>query len=187
MVKAMNSDFQRETSDDAPGSWLTALQAKADTGDADAQFGLGLHHGNAVGDGLNFVQAAQWYRKAADQDHALAQYNLGVMFARGQGMPQNDATSADWMRRAAEGGDAAAQYHLGGRHHRTSLNAVQPEAMEARIEAFKWFHHAAEQGYGESLTARERIAITMTRAEVDEANRRAAAFVVRKPSNPALQ
>ena len=187
MVETMNSYFQRDASDAPPESWLPDLQAKAHSGDADAQFSLGLHHGVAVGDALDFVESAQWYRKAADQDHTLAQYNLGVMFARGQGMPQNDHLSAHWMRKAAEGGDAAAQHNLGGRHHRASLNGSQTDATESRIEAFRWFQHAAAQGYGDSVTAWERITITMTRAEVDEGNRRAAAFVVRKPTNPALQ
>jgi len=180
----VDSYFHRKPSADAPGSGLTALQAKADHGDADAQFSLGLRYSNAEGNDLDFVQAAQWYRKAADQDHALAQFNLGVMFTRGQGMPQDDATGADWMRKAAEGGDAGGQYHLGMRCHRASVNTMRPDAMESRIEAYKWFHLASVQGYGESLTARQRVTIAMTRAEVDEGNRRAVAFTVRKPSNP---
>jgi TPR repeat protein len=180
MIMIMDSSLHRESSA-APGSGWAALQTKADQGDADAQFSLGLHFSSAGGDAPDFAQAAQWYRKAADQDHTLAQYNLGVMFARGQGMPQNDAVSADWMRKAAEGGDAGGQYHLGVRHHRASVNTLRSDAKESRIEAYKWLHLAATQGYGDSLIARQRVTITMTRAEVDEGNRRAAGFIVRKP------
>ena len=34
----------------------------------------------------DYVQAADWYRKAAEQDAAEAQYRLGQMLAIGQGM-----------------------------------------------------------------------------------------------------
>lgn len=186
MFRIMNSFSHRKPSTAAPESRLTAIQAKADQGDADAQFSLGLHHGSATGDAQNFVQAAQWYRKAADQDHALAQFNLGVMFARGQGMPQDEATEACWMRKAAEGGDAGGQHNVGLRYHRDSVDTLCRDAMECRIEAYKWLHLAAAQGYGDSLTACQRVTITMTRAEVDEGNRRAAAFIVRQPANAPM-
>lgn len=183
MVRMMDNYFQRKTSA-AAASDLVALEAKANQGDADAQFRLGLRYGNAVGDDLDLPRAAQWYRKAADQNHALAQYNLGVMFARGQGMPQDDATAAGWMHRAAEGGDAGGQYHFGLRCHRASVNTLRSDATECRIEAYKWLYLASVQGYGDSLTACQRVTMTMSRAEVDEGNRRAAAFVVRKPTLP---
>jgi hypothetical protein len=36
------------------------------------------------------VEAARWYRKAADQGHAQAQNNLGTMFEQGRGVAQSD-------------------------------------------------------------------------------------------------
>jgi hypothetical protein len=36
------------------------------------------------------VEAARWYRKAADQGDAGAQYNLGLMFDQGRGVAQSD-------------------------------------------------------------------------------------------------
>ncbi|MBI5387686.1 MAG: sel1 repeat family protein [Verrucomicrobia bacterium] len=186
MVKSMETSSDRRWSANSPESGLTALQTRADRGDADAQFSLGLHFGSAPGEALDFPQAAQWYRKAADQDHALAQYNLGVMFTRGQGVPQDDATAGVWMRKAAEGGDAGGQYSLGTRHHRASVDTLRVDATESRIEAYKWFHLAAAQGYGDSIVACQRVTLTMTRAEVLEGNRRAAAFVAREPINSQM-
>jgi len=183
MVRSMDSFFHRRSSASARESDLAAVRAKADLGDADAQFGLGLRYGNAVGDALDFVQAAWWYRKAADQDYPLAQYNLGVMFARGQGVPQDRAVSAGWIRKAAEGGDAGGQYDLGVLCHRASVDPLQAGNVESRIEAYKWFHLAAAQGYRGSAAAWERLTITMTRIEIAEGNRRAAAFVARKPAH----
>lgn len=157
----------------APKPDLQGTLNKAELGDADAQFGLGLKYGNSLGDSLDFEQAAQWYRKAAAQNHALAQFNLGVMYAKGQGVPLDDAESARWLKKAADLGDAGAQFSLGMRCHRDSVGGNQ-NAMESRIEAYKWYHLAAEQGYRGSIAARETLTFTMTHAEVAEACHRAA-------------
>ena len=182
----MNRPVQPESSANTQESGLAKLQTKADQGDADAQFGLGLHYA-ARGDAPDLVQSAQWYRKAADQDHALAQYNLAVMFAWGQGVPQDDAEAADWIRKAAEGGDAGGQYKLGVRCHRASVDPLRPGADESRIEAYKWLHLAAAQGYRDSTLACQRVTVGMSRAEVHEGKRRAVAFAVRKPASLQAQ
>jgi TPR repeat protein len=168
----------------APEPDLKTTLAKAGQGDADAQFGLGLKYSTATGEGIaqDFVQAAQWYHKAADQNHALAQFNLSVMFASGQGVPQNDTTALMWTRKAAEGGDAGAQFRLGSRYHRTSMDRLQMDSAECRIEAYKWFHLASAQGYKGSAAACERVALCMTREEVADGNQRTAAFVARRPA-----
>src|SRR5690348_10181325 len=43
----------------------------------------------ARGDGVprDFNRAAEWCRKAADQDDALAQYTLGNIYSIGRGLP----------------------------------------------------------------------------------------------------
>jgi uncharacterized protein len=184
MVGGVDNSVHEGLSDSGRGAGWTELRAKADQGDAEAQFDLGLHYGTGEGERLDFIRAAQWYRKAADQGHLLAQYNLGVMLARGQGMPRDDAGAAEWTRKAAEGGDAGGQYALGVRCHRASVDPLLSGAGEFRIEAYKWFHLAAAQGYGDSTLACDRVNYAMSPAEVDEGNRRAAAFIARKPLAP---
>jgi TPR repeat protein len=56
----------------------------------------------------------------------------------------------------------------------------QMDCVESRIEAYKWFHLAAAQGYKGSAAACERVTLGMTREEVTDGNQRAAAFEVRK-------
>ena len=71
----------------------------ADYENAEVQFGMGLKFASGKGVVLNYVQAAEWYRKAAEQNHSLAQFNLGMMFAHGQGvagMPSNPGCG--WAR-----------------------------------------------------------------------------------------
>ena len=165
------------------GAGVRSTQAAAEGGDAEAQFAMGIHcssSGTAVPGQLD--QAAHWYRKAADQNHALAQFNLGLMFALGQGRPPDDATAVHWIRRSAEGGDAGAQFNLGSRYHRHSVGADPMDHTESRIEAYKWYHLAAGQGYDGSALQCERLALGMTRAEVTDGNQRVAAFLIRPVS-----
>jgi TPR repeat protein len=61
----------------------------------------------------NDAEAANWYRKAAEQGHVHAQVLLGVMYGKGQGVAQDYAEAVNWCRKAAEQGDANAQYNLG--------------------------------------------------------------------------
>ena len=58
-------------------------------------------------------QAANWFRKPAEQGYASAQYNLGVAYGQGEGVPKDFVEAIFWYRKAAEQGDADAQYNLG--------------------------------------------------------------------------
>ena len=161
-----------------------ATKVRADDGDADAQFSLGLKYATSEGESQDYSQAVQWYLKAADQSHALAQFNLAQMYAAGHGVPRDDGQALTWFQKAAQQGDAGAQHHLGMRHHRASVAGLPGDALESRIEAFKWFHLEAVQGYKGSATACERVTRDMTREDVADGNRRAAIFVAEKPIQP---
>src|SRR5437660_464726 len=59
------------------------LIARAEQGDAVAQYGLGVMYELGRSMLKDVTQAAVWYRKSADQGLARAQYYLGVMYANG--------------------------------------------------------------------------------------------------------
>ena len=160
---------------------LESTRIKAEGGDAEAQFALGLKF-SMEGKARDFSQAAEWYKKAADQDHRLAQFNLSVMLAGGQGVPRNDALALVWIRKAAEGGDAGAQFQLGSRYHRSSVGEMTQDLVECRVEAYKWLNLAANQGYHGSDAARERVTLSMSREEVNDGDNRVATFVVQAPA-----
>src|SRR5438552_13377069 len=166
---------------------LTAARAKADQGDADAQFALGVNYGSAEGNLQDLVQAAQWYRKAADQNHSLAQFNLGLMYTKGEGVPQDEAAAVSWMRKAADQGDAGAQFNLGMRYHRASVWGLQLDSLESKVEAYKWLQLAAAQGYKGSAEACERMTLGMTIEEVAKGSQGVAAFVAGKPADPKTE
>ena len=59
---------------------------------------------NGEGVDEDFVLAAQWYRKAADQGCGIAQYNLGVCYHNGQGVCQSLDQAKEWYYEAAKQG-----------------------------------------------------------------------------------
>ena len=148
----------------------------AGQGDAEAQFNLGVRFARE-GATQDYGQAMLWYQKAADQSHSLAQFNLAIMYAEGQGVPRDEAQSRVWMQRSADLGDAGAQHNMGNYLHRASLKGLPEEAPESRIQAYKWLQLAAAQGYKGSAAASGYVTLNMTRQDVAEASRRAAAFV----------
>jgi len=167
-------------------SRLAAARSAVDYVDAEAQFGMGVQFATGAGAAQDYAQAADWYRKAAEQNHGLAQFNLGTMYARGQGVVRDDAQSAVWFGRAARLGDAGGQYHMGRNCQRASMEGLPAEAPEARIEAYKWFQLSAAQGYLDSEGAYAPLTVKMTREDVAEANQRVASFVAVSASKPLL-
>lgn len=66
------------------------------------------------GDGtkIDYIEAKNWFLKAAEQGQAKAQFNLGVLYFNGQGVKQDYFKAAEWHQKAAEQGYADAQYNL---------------------------------------------------------------------------
>ena len=94
----------------------------------------------------NSVEAAKWYRRAAEQEIPGAQLNLALLYANGDGVTVNAAEAAHWCRRAAENGLADAQNQLG-------LMYLQGAGLPAdEIEALAWFVVAALAGNREAAT-----------------------------------
>ncbi len=54
---------------------------------------------------LNFIKAAKWYRKAAEQGHAVAQRSLGRKYEYGQGVPQDNVLAHMWFSLSAANRD----------------------------------------------------------------------------------
>jgi len=91
---------------------LTALQAKAQAGDAEAQFQLGEAYRAGKGVPADAEAAIMWYRRATALGHIRASEELGfALFAHGdrrEAMP--------YIEKAAARGEARAFYLLGTAH-----------------------------------------------------------------------
>ena len=55
----------------------------------------------------DFVEAAAWFRQAAEQGDADAQYSLGVMYVNGEGVPQDFGEAYKWFNLATTYADAS--------------------------------------------------------------------------------
>ena len=98
-------------------SLFSELKARAEKGDAKAQYNLGLMYEKGQRVTQDYAQAIKWYRKAAGQGYAQAQNNFGEMYRLGQGVTQNYNKAVKWYRKAAKQGYALAQYNLGLMNH----------------------------------------------------------------------
>ena len=125
-----------------PDDAITDLLARAEQGDADAQFELGFMYTTGEGVPQDDVEAVRWYRLAAEEGLASAQYNLGLTYRYGgEGVPEDDAEAVRWFRLAADQGHALAQFNLG------VMYATGEGVPQDDVEAVRWSRLAAEQGY----------------------------------------
>jgi len=124
-TERMNELIQQAASKDHPDAlWLTAtrltdwetspaferlLLRAGQLGSVNAQRSLGVAY--ATGDWIgprNLVEAARWYRMAAEKGHAASQYDLGFMILLGEGEPKSIDEGLKWLKRAGEQGEPSA-------------------------------------------------------------------------------
>lgn len=88
------------------------VRRKADSGQAWAQFNVGLMYENGWVVQRDLDRAITWYRKSADQGYGAAFNNLGVLYEQGNGVQRDRAKSVAFLRRAARQGNAIARENL---------------------------------------------------------------------------
>ena len=82
--------------DDSFGSLLS----KAESGEADSQFKVaGIYESGSDDVPQNLIEAARWYRMAAEQNHSQSQYNLGMMYQSGHGVGEDANEANKWFDR----------------------------------------------------------------------------------------
>jgi TPR repeat protein len=124
-------------------SFLTAKE-KAEQGDKDAQYQLGLAYKTGEGVTQDYSNALKWFQKAAEQGYAGAQHNMGAMYYNGWGISQDYSKAFYWASKAAKQGYAGAQYFMG------VLYFIGEGLIQDYPNALKWFKKAAEQGHTEA-------------------------------------
>jgi len=130
------------------------LKQGAESGDAAAQYHFGLLHANGKGEGaaLNYVLAASWILKAANQGLPEAQSTLGWLYASGYGVDQSNEIAGQWYIKAAEGGLAKDQYMVASMY-RWGRNGVEKDYAKA----LEWYQRAAAQGHAGAQAALGRL------------------------------
>src|SRR6267378_2026712 len=140
--------------------------AKAQHGDAGAQFWLGAGYEQGWFGKTDFQEALKWLRKAAAHGDPDAQNTLGQMYEDGEGVPQNYVLAAKWYRKAAE--------HVpdlgGAGQGRNNLGLLYMDGLgvpKDYIQAYMWFsltNFETNLSYSKAQ---------MTRAQILEAERMA--------------
>jgi TPR repeat protein len=188
-----DSDMFPETKQyDGMAKVLFLYGKAAAQGDSDAEYGLANLY--AVGtrelvwngqqfkiryqspSGADIADAANLYRKAAEQGHAAAQFALGEMYYNGKGVPLSYSEALKWHQKAAEQGFMGSQIALG------DIYANGDGVKRDKVQAYMWFNLAAAQGSANALQSRDRIAGAMTRGDVLKAQQLANAWQSKRTS-----
>lgn len=173
---------------------LAELTAKAQSGDAESQFKLGViyqqkHDDNGA---LNWFQqaaekghvgaqnslgvllvttrqdyagAAQWFQKAADQGDAGAELNLGIIHLNGLGVKQDATAAAALFQKSAAQGSAQAEFILG------KLYEQGQGVKQDYVEAYKWLKLSQLQGYPEAEKEAGACSLLMTKEQIESAEK----------------
>jgi TPR repeat protein len=113
-----------------------------------------------------FAQAFSIWWQAAHAGDAKSQASLGFMYYSGKGVQRDDQQSLFWFRRAADAGQPTAQFFLGMQYF---YGRGVPRDL---AQAYSWCDIALANGYSQSLSCREAVALKMS----SEDQRRAAAL-----------
>jgi hypothetical protein len=135
----------------------------AERGLPEAQNALGSLYITGKGVPQNYLKATKWYRKAAKQGLAEAQVNLGSAYGSGDGVSQDYQQAVKWYRKAAEQGLAEAQVLLGFKYY------FGEGVPRDKVKAHAWMNLATSSGNPDFAKTRDRLATTMTRKQITEA------------------
>jgi hypothetical protein len=120
-------------------------------------------YANGQGVQQDYREAANWYRKAAEQGNPTAQNNLGVKYFNGQGVQQDYKEAAMWYRKAAEQGNASAQSNLG-------LMYINGQGVPYDlVQAHKWLNLASGAGEQSAMEGKREIEASMTQKQIENA------------------
>jgi TPR repeat protein len=106
-----------------------ATKAKAETGDAQAQYNLAECYANGQDVAKDEIEALKWFRKAAEQNYAPAQCELANCYYYGLTVAQGYAEAVKWYRKAAEQNNAAAQSEM----QQVTLKVLRWEERDKRF------------------------------------------------------
>ena len=114
---------------------------RADAGDFEAQFELGLMHRRGDGIPQSRSEALKWYSLAASSDHAGALNNLALMISNGDGVSRDQKKAAELFTKAADLGSEVAMYNL-------ALHYFEGSGVKRSIKKSQsYMRKAAESGY----------------------------------------
>lgn len=123
------------------------LQKLATTGNANAQFELGVRLLGGEGLPKDEKKAAEWLQKAAAQQHLGAMNAIGTLCEEGVGMPKDEAKAFEWYEKSAKYGFPLAQLNL-SECYENGRGVAKDEK-----KAMEWLGRAAHQDFPQAQAA----------------------------------
>jgi GAF domain/Sel1 repeat len=120
-----------------------------------------------------YAAAIASFEDAARKGDAEAGWKVGLSYLRGIGVVKDETRAAEWFKKAANLGDVRAQ---------TALSDLYFNGVGVRrdyVRAYTWANIAARAGQAEDERLEE-LRQRMTTAQLEDANRRTAAWFARK-------
>ncbi len=138
------------------------LLSRAEGGDHEAQYALGLAYLYGTDTPKDMAKAAEWFGRASDQGFLPAVREMGILLASGEGVEPDLPKAVDYLSRAADNLDPSALYHLGLMYE---IGTGVPKDMQ---KAVRMLAYAAEMGYPGADIDAERVDAILT----EERNRK---------------
>jgi hypothetical protein len=162
-----------------------ALLARANGGDAAAQVLVGESYAAGKSVARDLIEAAKWYKKAADTGNIAGELHLAALCRDGgKGFPRDMEQAAALYRMAAEQGDVGAQGTLG------LLYSIGQGVPQSYVEAYYWLDLAAavkgprQEQYSAN---RQMIGTHITTDELALVEERVAAWLAAHPRQNAAK
>ena len=155
-----------------------ALLAKASGGDQSAEIELGDMYAAGVGVPQDLKQAAEWYRKAAEQGSPAGEVHLAELYRDGRGVARDTTQAAEWYRKAAEQGDAGAQGTL------AMLYVMGQGVPQSDVEAYYWLDLAVavkSSRQDQYIANRQNVGTRITVEDLQAVQERAAKWKAEHP------
>lgn len=136
--------------------------AKAESGEAKAQYKVGEMYEKGRGTPKDAKQAFNWYQKAAKQNYMKAQYKLGYMYFKGVGVSKDRTKAYALLQKPAEKGNVRAQYYL-GRLYAGGLG-VEKDSEQALL----WYSRSSLGGYSPAEEALAEVKSHLANMKAEE-------------------
>lgn len=116
-----------------------SLRARAEKGDAEAQFNLAKNYETGrAGLKKDFLEAEHWYRQAAQQGDPFAQASLAILFRFGKGVPRDYVEAYKWFYLAANQTTGADRESIVELRDSTAARMTADQVSEAVRRARDW-------------------------------------------------
>ena len=110
------------------------IREAAEKGDPIAQCRMGHACSEGIGVPKDDVQAAQWFRRSADEGFGRAERALAWCYREGKGVPQDSGQAQRLYKRAADHGDSVAAQEAFSMY----MQEASEEERKERDARFKW-------------------------------------------------